>query len=565
MDGKKSRARQLAKLVERPVKDFDPEADVPANEHDASSDAESIDQNAGTEHYAPIAKSKLRGIDPDSLGPKYHGVRVSRGALDQDEADASSDDYEDAQSHFDDPDTADLDIDQPDQEDAEIDSEDAFDESDQERFKGFVFGGSSQPSPKKSKHAPRHTAADFMGSDDDDDDGEDEDNLDEDEDEDDLDGDEDDESEAADFIDDEAEESENSELESLEDGEEDFHQDSDSGADDSEDNRARKKPRASKINGIAASIKEIVAGEGSLAKMMSQSMTSDIQKGKAVQRQRKGFDSLLNIRVRLQKSLVGINSFDYAVSAENQPGEPYEAAEKSALQLWQALDDFRTNIEKGKKRKRVDTADVSSKALWDRMQVHEQQQERRRNQVLEKWSRDAKKTSMMSNSGRRLTNNAEKSITTMLTAEMDAPERMIKRTRTPRSCAPYHAAEKVNEDEAIYDDADFYQLLLKELVDQRSDSSGLGLQAATVRYRAVKEAKAKRHVDTKASKGRKLRFTPLPKLQNFMAPEDRRTWEQSAIDRFFGTLFGQKLALHEETSDEMEDGVPVEAQGLRLF
>jgi protein AATF/BFR2 len=50
-----------------------------------------------------------------------------------------------------------------------------------------------------------------------------------------------------------------------------------------------------------------------------------------------------------------------------------------------------------------------------------------------------------------------------------------------------------------------------------------------------------------------------------MAPEDRRGWEQSAIDRFFGTLFGQKMALNEESSDEEMGGVTVEDEGLRLF
>ncbi|KAJ3554829.1 hypothetical protein NPX13_g10505 [Xylaria arbuscula] len=203
------------------------------------------------------------------------------------------------------------------------------------------------------------------------------------------------------------------------------------------------------------------------------------------------------------------------------------------------------------------------------MEVHEKYQSARRKQVLEKWSRDAKKTSITAGSGNRFTSTAEKPLTVMLSAELDAPERLIKRTRTPRSCAPYQVARKINEDASIYDDADFYQLLLKELVDQRSgDGSGTGLQAATIRYAAAKEAKAKRHVDTKASKGRKMRFVPLPKLQNFMAPEDRRGWEQSAIDRFFGTLFGQKMVLNEEeaeSSDEEMGGVSVEDHGLRLF
>jgi protein AATF/BFR2 len=125
----------------------------------------------------------------------------------------------------------------------------------------------------------------------------------------------------------------------------------------------------------------------------------------------------------------------------------------------------------------------------------------------------------------------------------------------------------LNVDGGIYDDADFYQLLLKELVDQRTaDTSSVGGQAATVRYAAVKEAKNKKHVDTKASKGRKLRFNVHEKLQNYMAPEDCRSWEQHAIDRFFGTLFGQKLVLNEdEGSDDEMLGVTAEEAGLRLF
>jgi protein AATF/BFR2 len=50
-----------------------------------------------------------------------------------------------------------------------------------------------------------------------------------------------------------------------------------------------------------------------------------------------------------------------------------------------------------------------------------------------------------------------------------------------------------------------------------------------------------------------------------MAPEDRRNWEQSAIDRFFGTLFGQKMVLDEESSDEEMGGISLEDGGLRLF
>ena len=40
---------------------------------------------------------------------------------------------------------------------------------------------------------------------------------------------------------------------------------------------------------------------------------------------------------------------------------------------------------------------------------------------------------------------------------------------------------------------------------------------------------------------------------------------KDAIDRFFGTLFGQKMELKEDESDDEMDGVNVEEEGLKLF
>ncbi|KAI0184950.1 transcription factor AATF/Che-1 [Xylaria flabelliformis] len=598
MGRKQGRARELADLVERPAKDYDPEADAVPDESDRSSDESSDNEVAGTEHYEVVGKSKLRRHEPVALGPQYRGTRVSREDLEADnddeegdeegdeeeeeeeeelaseEEDGSSSNYEDAVEEFDDPDTADLEADQKGHEDDEIDSDEVVGESGDERFNALVLRGR-----KKNKHAKRPTAADFMASDEEEED-------DEDEEDEDVMGDSADElddenlsdaSGVGGFIDDEAEESdedgsgfsdeedEMSDEGSDEDGDEDEDEDDDDGQERTRDSR---KAKGLNSSGIAASVKEMM-GEQSIVKSLLKTVDADVQKGRAVQRQRKDFDSLLNIRIRLQKSIVAMNSLKYAEQTDDQATEPYEAAERSALQLWNALDDFRTSIHKGKKRKHAETDDMSTTALWDRMELHEKHQALRRKHVLEKWSRDAKKTSITASSANKFTSTSEKPITAMLSNELDAPERLIKRTRTPRSCAPYQVAQKINEDASIYDDADFYQLLLKELVDQRAgDGSGTGLQAATIRYAAAKEAKAKRHVDTKASKGRKMRFTPMPKLQNFMAPEDRRSWEQSAIDRFFGTLFGQKLALNEESSDEEMGGVSVEdegTEGLRLF
>ncbi|KAI1100640.1 TRAUB-domain-containing protein [Jackrogersella minutella] len=582
MSKAKGHARQFAEWADRPVKDFDPEAEVPL-ENDASDSEESVDENAGTEHYVSVGKSKLRRRDLVLLGPQYRGAPVSRAALDNGDSDERSDDEEDdeyalqdivgegASEEFDDPDKADLEADQDDQDDAEINSDDAFNESDEEKFKDFVFRGSSQTTPKKGKRVTRPTAADYMVSDKDDsasDDAElDEENSEEESDE-----------EASDdegidgFIDDEAEEDEDEE----DDLDEDMNNTDDT-SDDEEDEDLDESPAANGAN--RTTIQEMMnAGQRAVASTLSAAAQMDVAKGKAVRQQRKAFDALLNIRIRLQKSLVAINSFGSFDDLENQ-SQPYEAAEAAALKLWNAVDGFRTSIQSdssgktGQKRKRVATADTSSHDMWENMEATEKRATARRRAVLEKWSHSARNIRTVDRSSRKFTNTAEKPLIVRLDEELDAPERLIKRTRTPRSCAPVQVAEKVNEDPRIYDDADFYQLLLKELVDQRSgDTSGApGGPTATVRFAAVKEAKAKRHVDTKASKGRKMRFNVHDKIQNFMAPEDRRSWEQSAIDRFFGTLFGQKMVLNEDkdddeqASDEEMGGAPVVDGGIRLF
>lgn len=78
----------------------------------------------------------------------------------------------------------------------------------------------------------------------------------------------------------------------------------------------------------------------------------------------------------------------------------------------------------------------------------------------------------------------------------------------------------------------------------------------------------RKKVDTKASKGRKMRYTVHEKLQNFMASEDRGMWGERQRDELFGGLLGRRGALREDAVD-VEDGdlgrEDVEEEGLRLF
>jgi protein AATF/BFR2 len=209
---------------------------------------------------------------------------------------------------------------------------------------------------------------------------------------------------------------------------------------------------------------------------------------------------------------------------------------------------------------------MSNEDIWEQLQGQDQGAIGFREERLEKWSKKVQSVNMIRPNG--LSQRGQSLIGALQEQLMVPGNRLVKRTRVPRSCAPAQLAKKVTDDEYVYDDADFYQLLLKELVDQRTVEGGADHAAAvpTVMVTATKEAKVRKQVDRKASKGRKMRFTVHEKLQNLMAPEDRRGWEQSEIDRFFGTLFGRKMELNEDESEaESMDGVDAEEEGLKLF
>ncbi|KAK4579807.1 rRNA-processing protein bfr2 [Recurvomyces mirabilis] len=295
---------------------------------------------------------------------------------------------------------------------------------------------------------------------------------------------------------------------------------------------------------------------------------ADVQKGKAVKRQRKTFDSLLSTRMKLQNALVGANTVvaipagDLA-SERDDASSAIEAAEAAAFNLWSTLTNFREEMQSartGEKRKASYSVESSTAKLWSHQQSQESCEVERRNATLQKWS--TKTSEGQASSTSKLTNAAPQ--TTVLdviqqhTADMP---RLVARAQTPRSCAPIQAASKSTSiDKSIYDDADFYGLLLKELLEQKSADSATATSNIDFSFQMRREAKTKKNVDTKASKGRKLRFTVHEKLQNFMAPEDRRGWGDRQADELFGSLFGRRMELGEDVV-EIGDDVGIGADG----
>uniref|UniRef100_A0A915PN20 Uncharacterized protein n=1 Tax=Setaria digitata TaxID=48799 RepID=A0A915PN20_9BILA len=125
---------------------------------------------------------------------------------------------------------------------------------------------------------------------------------------------------------------------------------------------------------------------------------------------------------------------------------------------------------------------------------------------------------------------------------MSEKHRLLRRTQMKR-----HDVERIGGDEdnnydaEIFDDDDFYQQLLKELIERKSanvvDPIEMSRQWLEIQKLRQKRSKRKK-VDTKASKGRKIRYVVIPKLVNFFpSMAEKAKWSHERRNQLFKSLF----------------------------
>lgn len=328
----------------------------------------------------------------------------------------------------------------------------------------------------------------------------------------------------------------------------------------------------------------------SLVATVSKASKADAEKGRAIKRQRVGFDALINARIKLQKGVAAVSNFaNVETGAATLNPDSLKSVKTAAVSLWNTIESLRYALldaqtqsqPESKKRKREEASlDTDASALWDRMEDLESQSLPHRRAVLEKWSLKTKATQMtMPNSrGKLLNTSDQQTLSGMLDAYVASENKAHHDNRDP----PSEETKNVIVPQ-VYDDSKFYQTLLRDLVEERmAASNGLngtaGVEnltsqlssrfslASKTNAAGMRKDKVKRAVDTKASKGRKMRFTVHEKLQNFMAPEDRTSWDERARREFFASMLGQNTGrmLGEEDDSESE-AENVEEEGLRLF
>ncbi len=355
---------------------------------------------------------------------------------------------------------------------------------------------------------------------------------------------------------------------------------------DSDDTSISDAPSEPKTDDRAALRKMLAEEQKTVAASLSKAAKADITKGQAIKQQRTTFDSLLNTRIKLQKALIATNSMGTSATGSDDHSKAIEAAEKAALRLWTTLSELRSSLQPSTSKSlplsltTSSTHSRPSSTLWERMQEHDAFNIPKRRATLTKWSQKTNPAVALPRANKFSQTPSQQPLTSVLDQHLSTTNasKLLAKTQIPRSCAPIQAASRVPSDPTIYDDADFYTLLLRELVDQRmADPTTTGAAPITSNGTSLpsnRQFKVKKSVDTKASKGRKMRYTVHEKLQNFMAPEDLGSWGERQRAELFGSLFGRKVRLGEdddfddvgEMDGEAENGEGMEGEvGLRLF
>ena len=461
------------------------------------------------------------GLSLDELGAEYHGKRTSRKAM------------EEAWAGAEDP-------------DAEEDSEDDDDEEDED---DSMEGLDADDLARMEREA----AEDDDGSDEDEEDIDDEDSDEEDEEDD------DDDSGADVDVDDDDDESQEASDDDDDDGD---------GGD------------------LAAELAAFRREEAE-ANRLAAAKSQNAVKGAAVRRQNEMWEKALQTRIVLQRGLnasakMPTPTYWRALAKADGEVKPAmatcAAAARGALDalcsLQAALIDGNPAIAEaagdvvggGKKRKASSAMAAVSKfgllaspasEVWENVDSVYQRYAAFRDVSIDRWHRKAQvQVGKMSTSGGGGEMRAfNQSVSAQVASAMRIPDRLVRKSQPPAHLAPKRLGEPEGTEKAaptgdrtedldaddleaaaraearveeIYDDADFYEQVLKEFLESAGAAAGL---AAAV----SKPAKRRKVVDRRASKGRKLRYHVQQKLVNFCAPVELEVPQWA--EKIFGQLF----------------------------
>lgn len=321
----------------------------------------------------------------------------------------------------------------------------------------------------------------------------------------------------------------------------------------------------------------------SLMEQIRKKRSQDTKKGQDVRKQIKNWEKVLRLRISFQKVITTVSRlpppglldeyFEAAPSARDEVDAAAAELEDIATQmlelrlhLWKqnlpgVHDDIFKNV-------RVDAS--PSKALEDLEHVLQPHI----NTLLTRWSNkisSAPNSRNGNNSSRLQLRAMNQNVVDQIRQALagDGMDRLVQRTQVWRAddadrlgVITTESQETRPMDAEVFDDSDFYAQLLRDLID---NAGIMETGASNAASDALHSRKRKRSVDVRASKGRRLRYEVMEKVQNFMPPIPRVTWDEAQTERLFSHLASTTTSYDDAVEPELDEPTWSENDGFRLL
>ncbi|ETL32258.1 hypothetical protein L916_15133 [Phytophthora nicotianae] len=278
--------------------------------------------------------------------------------------------------------------------------------------------------------------------------------------------------------------------------------------------------------------------EDSARLMGAQDSEKVVEKAKHVRNQKLIWERCLEVQIYTKRLLTTAKD----ASAHETDGETDEEATKTIEQvvaeLYKSIDAVSALQEKLCNVPELNAADTTKKRkrtcdeLWQEITASNRAMLPQYNDILITHTRKTDLAAGGKNSQAKKFKAVNQDILAQVESVLVDSQRVKRKAHAPLDVPEATEAGEDQLDELMYDDSDFYQQLLKEFIESGGGGAG---QDAMVRRT---HRKKKKIVNRKASKGRQLRYTVHPKLENFMFPEPYPKPEMD-VDELFRSLFGQ--------------------------
>ena len=349
---------------------------------------------------------------------------------------------------------------------------------------------------------------------------------------------------------------------------------------------------------------------------LSTSAKTDTLKGYIIIKQGVEYDKILDARIKLQKAMIAgnslpINSKVFEDNKTDQTDSIIEATEGKLYGLIDKLirlrakqllrDDLVKEEVKVNLKKRKLSSYLEANASIDKTCAPI------RKSVLVKWSSRVQSASGIGALNQGKFSVINQNVWTQVSNQLSDLDRLIKKTKinrrgiTPMGYSDEPEKSRQDDDaddddsdngsniktaglsnidkslqtnQYIFDDDDFYRLLLNDMVNKKLDQK----QANNAAILMLSKNKMQKNYDRMATKGRKLKYTVQEPLIQYEIPRRKYySWGDDQIDELFAGLFGINLNINdsdnnaEDDSDAEQDGqqkediTALKKSGLELF